>query len=75
MGVRICINWRFFFQDPRFNSEVDLKTGYKTHSILSMPIKDQSGEVIGVAQTVNKFGGKDEPFDEKDEKVSYPVLA
>lgn len=63
------------YQDPRFNSEVDLKTGYKTHSILSMAIKDQNGEVIGVAQTVNKFGGKDEPFDEKDEKVFASYLA
>ena len=39
--------WLFFllFQDPRFNSEVDKATGYKTHSILCMPIKSHDGEV------------------------------
>ncbi|XP_036356755.1 dual 3',5'-cyclic-AMP and -GMP phosphodiesterase 11 isoform X1 [Octopus sinensis] len=63
------------YQDPRFNYEIDQKTGYKTHSILSMPIKDRDGEVIGVAQTVNKFSGKDEPFDVKDEKIFTFYLA
>lgn len=56
-------------QDPRFNSEIDVKMGYKTRSILSMPIKDSEGEVIGVAQAINKISVKDEPFDEHDEKV------
>ncbi|GAB1599790.1 dual 3',5'-cyclic-AMP and -GMP phosphodiesterase 11-like isoform X2 [Argonauta hians] len=63
------------YKDPRFNDEIDLKTGYKTRSILSMPIKDRDGEVIGVAQTVNKFSGKDEPFDAKDEKIFIFYLA
>ena len=35
----------FLFQDPRFNAEVDKATGYKTHSILCMPIKSHDGEV------------------------------
>ena len=42
---------------------------YKTRSILSMPIKDADGEVVGVAQAINKISVKDEPFDEHDEKV------
>ncbi|PSN49010.1 cGMP-specific 3', partial [Blattella germanica] len=42
------------FQDPRFNSEIDLRTGYKTNLILSMPICNYEGEVIGVAQIINK---------------------
>lgn len=46
-----------------------MKMGYKTRSILSMPIKDCSGKVIGVAQAVNKISIQDEPFDEHDEKV------
>lgn len=32
-------------QDPRFNAEVDLITGYKTQSILCLPIKNHRGEV------------------------------
>lgn len=42
------------FQDPRFNSEIDLRTGYKTNSILCMPICNYEGDVIGVAQIINK---------------------
>ena len=61
----------FLFQDHRFNDEIDLQTGYKTRSILSMPIKDMNGDVIGVAQAINKISVKDEPFDEHDEKVGY----
>lgn len=33
-----------------------------------MPIKDCSGDVIGVAQVINKYGGSH--FTENDEKVS-----
>ncbi|CAG13617.1 unnamed protein product, partial [Tetraodon nigroviridis] len=41
-------------QDSRFNAEVDLITGYKTQSILCLPIKNQRDEVVGVAQAINK---------------------
>lgn len=37
---------------------MDLKTGYKTNSILSMPICNYEGGVIGVAQIINKVTGK-----------------
>ncbi|KAL8587788.1 hypothetical protein ACOMHN_021006 [Nucella lapillus] len=63
------------YQDPRFNREVDVKMGYKTRSIFSMPIKDSDGEVIGVAQAINKIGVSDESFDEADEKVFASYLA
>lgn len=33
-----------------------------------MPIKDASGDVVGVAQVINKLNG--ERFTENDEKVS-----
>ena len=46
-----------------------MKTGFKTRSMLSMPIHDASGDVIGVAQAINKLSIVDEPFNEKDEKV------
>ena len=34
-----------FLKDPRFNEEIDKKTGYTTHSILCMPIKSPDGMV------------------------------
>lgn len=52
------INIKQAYADPRFNSEIDLKTGYKTNVMLSMPICNYEGDVIGVAQIINKTNGK-----------------
>ncbi|XP_029206417.2 cGMP-specific 3',5'-cyclic phosphodiesterase-like [Acropora millepora] len=62
------INIKDAYSDPRFNREVDKATGYKTYSILCMPIKSHDGEVIGVAQIINKISGEHQ-FTEKDEMV------
>ncbi|XP_037537466.1 cGMP-specific 3',5'-cyclic phosphodiesterase [Nematolebias whitei] len=61
--------------DTRFNAEVDQITGYKTHSILCLPIKNHRGEVIGVAQAINKKCGEDGAFTEQDEKDFSAYLA
>ncbi|MGH0131910.1 UNVERIFIED_CONTAM: hypothetical protein FKN15_068453 [Acipenser sinensis] len=58
-----------FTLDPRFNAGVDQITGYKTQSILCMPIKNHREEVVGVAQAINKKCGKNGTFTEQDEKV------
>ncbi|RWS26377.1 dual 3':5'-cyclic-AMP and -GMP phosphodiesterase 11-like protein, partial [Leptotrombidium deliense] len=42
------------YQDSRFFDIVDQKTGYKTRSMLCSPILDINGEVMGVAQVINK---------------------
>jgi len=59
-------------QDPRFNKIVDKKTGYRTTSILCMPILDYEDEIIGVAQVMNKMAGENQPgvFTKEDEQVS-----
>ncbi|XP_071946809.1 cGMP-specific 3',5'-cyclic phosphodiesterase-like isoform X2 [Antedon mediterranea] len=62
------VNIKDAYEDRRFNREVDRKTGYKTHSILCMPICNHDGEVIGVAQVMNKITGSHE-FTAKDEEV------
>ncbi|HEU0220518.1 MAG TPA: GAF domain-containing protein [Gallionella sp.] len=46
------------YSDPRFNRSIDEQTGFVTHSILCVPIKTVKGEVIGVAETINKRKGK-----------------
>ncbi|XP_055875017.1 dual 3',5'-cyclic-AMP and -GMP phosphodiesterase 11-like isoform X2 [Biomphalaria glabrata] len=71
----LMVNIANAYEDPRFSDEIDKRMGYKTRSILSMPIKDSEGEVIGVAQAINKISAKDEPFDEHDEKVFGTYLA
>lgn len=58
------------YQDSRFNPEVDRQTGYRTHSILTMPMKNQKGEIIGVFQVLNK---KDGPFTKNDEEILEAV--
>ena len=54
------------YADPRFNREVDKKTGYRTRSIISLPVKNLEGEVFAVAQLLNRRDGR--PFDEDDEQ-------
>uniref|UniRef100_A0A4W3GQF2 Phosphodiesterase n=1 Tax=Callorhinchus milii TaxID=7868 RepID=A0A4W3GQF2_CALMI len=62
------LNIKNAYEDPRFNAEIDHITGYKTQSILSMPIKNHEDEVVGVAQAINKKCGTSGTFTENDEK-------
>lgn len=55
------------YQDPRFNSENDRKTGYTTRSVLCVPIKAVDGDVLGVCQFVNKTRPSGASFNESDE--------
>ncbi|XP_055948620.1 dual 3',5'-cyclic-AMP and -GMP phosphodiesterase 11-like isoform X3 [Argiope bruennichi] len=70
---RKSLNISDCYQDDRFNSRVDQKTGYTTRNMLCMPILDVDGEVKGVAQIINKCGGE-EPFTDADEKVFSQYL-
>ncbi|KAH8267291.1 hypothetical protein KR018_004747 [Drosophila ironensis] len=62
------INIKEAYKDARFNCEIDLKTGYKTNAILCMPICNYEGDIIGVAQIINKTNGCME-FDEHDVEI------
>jgi len=53
------------YSDDRFNPAFDKKTGYRTRSILCMPVMNKSGKTIGVTQVLNKRGG---PFADIDER-------
>ncbi len=45
------------YSDERFNRSVDEQTGFVTRNILCTPIRTVKGEIIGVAQTLNKKKG------------------
>jgi len=45
------------YKDARFDQSVDKKTGFKTDTILCVPLKDRKGEILGVVQLINKSGG------------------
>jgi len=59
------------YQDERFDPSVDEKTGYRTKSILCVPIRTVSNDVIGAAQFLNKFG--DRAFTHEDELLVQDV--
>lgn len=54
------------YADPRFNPENDRRSGYRTESILCMPLVNYTDRVVGVIQALNKRGG---PFTAYDEQV------
>jgi signal transduction histidine kinase len=54
------------YRDPRFNPEVDKRTGYQTRSILCVPMRNRRGQVIGVFQVLNK---RDAEFTALDEQL------
>jgi signal transduction histidine kinase len=60
------INLEDAYRDPRFNKEVDARTGYRTRSILCMPIYNRAGKTLGTIQLLNKkegiFTKEDETF-------------
>jgi GAF domain-containing protein len=60
------VNLQEAYDDPRFNREVDRRTGYRTRSLLCMPIRDRDGEIAGAVQALNKRGGT---FDDEDEDL------
>ncbi len=45
------------YRDARFNPAVDRKTGYRTRTILAMPVKNEDGKILGALQVLNKRGG------------------
>lgn len=45
------------YEDSRFNKAVDADTGYRTKTILCMPLKGADGTTIAVIQLINKVSG------------------
>lgn len=58
------------YDDPRFNPEVDIKTGYRTKTILCMPIMNNNREIIGAFQVLNKIDGV---FTKNDEDLLIAI--
>jgi transcriptional regulator with GAF, ATPase, and Fis domain len=43
------------YEDPRFNRDFDMRTGYRTKTILCVPMMSPEGEIIGAVQAINKI--------------------
>ncbi len=59
-----AVNIKDCYADKRFNPEIDIKTGYKTHTLLCVPVTSFNGNRIGVIQVLNKRTGVFTPYDE-----------
>ncbi|NBX24914.1 MAG: GAF domain-containing protein [Planctomycetes bacterium] len=69
---RQIVNIPDAYADERFNREVDIRTGFRTRSILAIPLVDHDGGLVGVAQVLNRDGG---PFRAVDEQLAAGLAA
>ena len=65
--TRKVVNIADAYRDDRFNREIDLKTGYRTRSVLCYPIVNSREDVVAVIQLINKVGGT--RFNRGDEEL------
>lgn len=54
------------YGDPRFHQDFDRRTGYRTRSILCVPLKAKD-RIIGISQIINRLDGT--PFNAEDEET------
>ncbi|OHS94614.1 hypothetical protein TRFO_10987 [Tritrichomonas foetus] len=63
----IVINVADAYSDPHFDSSIDDSTGFKTISMLTVPIFSSNGSIISVVQAMNKKNGI--PFSTADTNI------
>lgn len=51
------------YADPRFDRSQDQRSGFRTRSMLCVPIRNRDGRVVGVLQLLNKKTGSFGPHD------------
>jgi len=68
------VNEEDVYQSEAFDKASDEKMGFRTRSMLCVPMLARDNQVIGVIQLINKRGVID-VFDENDEKILELVLS
>ncbi len=67
------------YSSPLFNPEVDKRSGYKTESLLAVPMESTDGKLIGVFQAINRLdgftAGKHGAFTEEDTEMFSSMAA
>jgi Nif-specific regulatory protein len=66
------INVEDAHQDPRFYGEIDMRTGYRTRSLLAVPLRNHEEEIIGTFEVLNKSTGR---FSKDDEEILKALAA
>ena len=60
------------YQEEIFDKHEDEATGYRTASMLTVPIPDAFGQAIGILQLINKVDGR---FTEREKRLQKIVMA
>jgi Nif-specific regulatory protein len=66
------INVADAYEHPLFFKEVDQRIGYRTKTLLAVPIRNSKGEIIGVGEAINKKVGM---FTEEDAEILRSLAA
>jgi serine phosphatase RsbU (regulator of sigma subunit)/anti-sigma regulatory factor (Ser/Thr protein kinase) len=66
------LNTKDAYADPRFLRVFDEISGYRIHTVLTAPLRNPHGKIIGVVQVINKKGG---PFTARDERLLTAMAA
>ncbi|HEY7556808.1 MAG TPA: sigma-54-dependent Fis family transcriptional regulator [Candidatus Binatia bacterium] len=66
------VNVEDAYEHPLFYKEVDLETGYRTRTVLAIPLRNSRGEVIAVGEAVNKSKGR---FTDEDAEAMQTLVA
>ncbi|HUU02530.1 MAG TPA: GAF domain-containing protein [Myxococcota bacterium] len=66
------INIKDAYIDERFDKNIDKITGYKTLSLLCVPLRGKRGDILGVIQSLNKRGGH---FTVEDERLLEAICS
>ncbi|MBD2001223.1 GAF domain-containing protein [Leptolyngbya sp. FACHB-541] len=61
-----------FYDDPRsaFAQKQDKKTGYRTYTMLTLPLLSENGGLVAVVQLINKLNFPNDPGDPLSERVN-----
>jgi phosphoserine phosphatase len=70
--TREVINVPDCYADARFDATTDRKSGYRTRSLLALPLIDHKGALVGVMQVLNRSEGV---FDAGDEALGKVLAA
>ncbi|MCC7069862.1 MAG: GAF domain-containing protein [Deltaproteobacteria bacterium] len=68
----MALNLADAYQDGRFDRSFDERTGYRTHTLLAVPIVSPEGKTTGVVEALNKRVG---PFGVEDERLLEAVAS
>jgi phosphoserine phosphatase len=54
---KACVMVPDAYADPRFNPDVDRRTGWRTRNMVAVPMTNLAGQLVGVLEALNKRDG------------------